>query len=1394
MNNQAGDAGINIFEQISQICREFRKLLVDGQTPRIEIYLARIMENGRETLFSNLLEVEVNFRQRKSERLDSDEYVRRFPQYAKQIRRAFFEPTMGSMDSSDSTDGETRAVKNAASPMDTPTFDSPAANRLGDYELVRELGRGGMGVVYEARHTKTGNRVALKTLPTGHDGQELNADRLHRFRKEFRSLSEINHPNLVGMQSLEVDGAQWFFTMDLIEGEDFLSFVRPQDVLDESRLRDALKQLARGIMALHQRRIIHRDLKPSNVLVERHGRVAILDFGLVAEMQKVTDVTQTRSAMFAGTPRYAAPEQMLGQRSEASDWYALGVMLYESLTGELPFAAKNPMELLRLKHEQNPPSLSGRADLPSDMAELVDGLLKRVPTERLSSAVIGARLQLADETRAHSSTGTAGSTGSSGSMADEDEPNFLEPQEEEIVLIGRETQLAQLEEARQEMLRTRQPVVVWVTGLSGEGKSSLVEKFLGPLRRGTEMLVLSGRCYDRESVPFKVIDSFIEPLVRFLRSQKAAILEQLLPPDIEMLAQLFPVLGRVPPIANRRGRKISGLDDKQLRNLAFAALRDLMTNIARTTPLVIHVDDLQWGDADSAAVMVSLLNPPNAPSALLLGSFRSDEMDDSPFLREWNQRISGRHEWMATRNIMVEPLTEAQCLKFLHQRFAAIGEAVNQGANELFKNTRGNPYFLEQLIEGFDADSGSFKSIPLAQVVENRLRNCPQGARELLEVIAIAGKAVSVSEVSTVAGHRSPAIAAITHMRSERLVRLIGSKVDQLVDTYHDKIREAVLAGMETTAREQWHRQFADVIEESCLPPLTGRPADREQATAARVFDLAHHCFASNDPRAFGYQLRAGEISLGAGAMEAALDHLQKAGERKPESIDKATEFRLRFLTAKAKANCHQYSEANADFNSALEFATTRLNRAKCHQQLSEIHWKRSEYAESQRCLCLGFEEFGIRLPQTLFQKLCAGFSSMVTFHFVPARLYFKLKNFSPEELDLLSRMYGNLHTTLGQLDVSVFLLTNIRGAVVAKVSEDTTLKSIIYTQYASTLQFAGVPWFPRRLMRWANTYSAQLADLPDQASAYQGVYHYSRGELEAAMRAFVQAESGLIRSGDYLYWGCPHFLWHVWSIRGNASKVVHYSRREHKVALASGDRIVLAYSEYGQAEGFARQGRTDEALVLANSALETLDSLKAFALCIAQVQLARVLLQIGEYENARRHLGKAIRMYLRLVFNELTFPALPLYVDASVSPNWCKRTQQVIRSSIPLRVRLCAQVARILCGLFPNHRPATYRASGRLAVAKGKTRKAIKYFDKAIAAAEKIGAEYELARSLIDKSMLDHPQATADRQCGLDLLESLGCVLPDAEVEYLGLDRAAHHARAAEARVRHEAELEAGK
>ena len=277
------------------------------------------------------------------------------------------------------------------------------------------------------------------------------------------------------MQTLEVDCNQWFFTMDLVEGVDFLDYVRPGGKLDEQRLRSSLQQLVRGIVALHEQRILHRDLKPSNVLVSQDGRLSILDFGLAAELQQAADQTASmQSRHFAGTPRYAAPEQAFGERSGATDWYALGTMLYEALLGEAPYRG-TASELLIRKQNEDAPALTSRDDLPQDLATLVDQLLRRKPQERPDAAAICDALGIVDDSVSHEP--------SDSSLASPESHS-------ESLLVGRETQLAELRGAYENLSATREPTVVFISGRSGEGKTSLVEKFLTPLRQDGEVLVL----------------------------------------------------------------------------------------------------------------------------------------------------------------------------------------------------------------------------------------------------------------------------------------------------------------------------------------------------------------------------------------------------------------------------------------------------------------------------------------------------------------------------------------------------------------------------------------------------------------------------------------------------------------------------------------------------------------------------------------------------------------------------------------------------------------------------------------------------------------------------------------------------------------------------------------
>ncbi|RMH40022.1 MAG: serine/threonine protein kinase, partial [Deltaproteobacteria bacterium] len=283
------------------------------------------------------------------------------------------------------------------------------ASADGRFQLRARLGEGGMGVVYEAFDTELSTSVAIKTLRT------LTGDALARFKHEFRVARAFAHPNIVRLGELFEQDGEWFFTMELVDGCDFLEHVRPGSThrlavtpglapdappapagqtapgtLDEARLRDALIQLARGLGALHSAGIVHRDLKPSNVRLTRDGRLVLLDFGLVAAV----DGGSRRADRVVGTAAYMAPEQAAGRGAvPASDWYAVGVMTYEALTGTLPLDGTS-LEMLIAK--QTGDRIARPRDVapgvPVDLDRLCMDLLDPDPAARPGAADVLRRL------------------------------------------------------------------------------------------------------------------------------------------------------------------------------------------------------------------------------------------------------------------------------------------------------------------------------------------------------------------------------------------------------------------------------------------------------------------------------------------------------------------------------------------------------------------------------------------------------------------------------------------------------------------------------------------------------------------------------------------------------------------------------------------------------------------------------------------------------------------------------------------------------------------------------------------------------------------------------------------------------------------------------------------
>ncbi len=274
------------------------------------------------------------------------------------------------------------------SPLSSFAEHVPALNpgdKLGTFEIVALIGRGGMGEVYRARDLRLKREVAIKTLPPGFPGDR---DRVARFEREARAASALNHPNIVSVYDIGQDGSVSFIVSELVDGET-LSRLIERGPLSMKKLTEVGTQICDGLAAAHAAGVVHRDLKPGNIMVTRDGRVKILDFGLArqdrAHSADSTTLEVSHPGMIMGTPGYMSPEQVRGEPTDArSDIFSLGVILYEMAAGKPAFKGTSSVEVMNsiLKHDASElPAAS-----PPTLDRIVRRCLEKQPARRFQSA------------------------------------------------------------------------------------------------------------------------------------------------------------------------------------------------------------------------------------------------------------------------------------------------------------------------------------------------------------------------------------------------------------------------------------------------------------------------------------------------------------------------------------------------------------------------------------------------------------------------------------------------------------------------------------------------------------------------------------------------------------------------------------------------------------------------------------------------------------------------------------------------------------------------------------------------------------------------------------------------------------------------------------------------
>jgi hypothetical protein len=551
--------------------------------------------------------------------------------------------------------------------------------------------------VYRVFDPVNRREVALKVLKFSYPRA------LHYFKREFRAVARLTHPNLVELHDLHHDGERYFYTMELVDGVDFYVYVNGHNrlVTDPkvlarpdrlARVRNGIVGLLRALAYLHEHGCIHRDIKPSNVLVDREGEVRLVDFGIVKELLP-GGVGQSLSQVF-GTSTYFSPEQSLGSSvTSATDLYAVGVVLYELLAGTPPFDGDSA-EVAIAHRTQAPPPLGDRnPDLPRDLVRVCMELLSKAPEDRPSAR---EALELLNAP--------------------------LDTDSGEVEFVGRREARKVLHRSL-ERVRSGRGRIIMLEGPSGSGKTTLVEAFAQEARL-FGAACFTGTCVHRDHVAFRGLDTAVERIAEAYRKQSARILRKMPEGERASLLRGFTFLAELLPT------HLHGEPDPEIS--AGLGLQSLLRALSEKRLLILVVEQLHLADAATLDAIEILQRGGGLPPVLFVFTYRQEAV-----------RPNGRHAAFldllkahpGTETIELPPFSLEETRLFVRHH---LGAAAGWVTEHVHRETKGVPLFVHSLVTHIrthpQATPPSFESMVLSQISA-----LPEPAQRVLAAVCLAG-------------------------------------------------------------------------------------------------------------------------------------------------------------------------------------------------------------------------------------------------------------------------------------------------------------------------------------------------------------------------------------------------------------------------------------------------------------------------------------------------------------------------------------------------------------------------------------------------------------------------------------------------------------------------------
>ncbi len=762
--------------------------------------------------------------------------------------------------------------------------DRPVANppsppeRFGPYRVVGVLGRGAMGVVYEGLHQTSGRSVAIKTVAS--PSPKL----LAAMRQEIAFLERQQHPGIVTIfENGVVDGDPWY-AMELLRGatlEDFnrglwqgrssvaraepmIRLASPQPPAAGGRLDEVLAlfvRMAAPLGFIHRAGIVHCDLKPANIFICGGGQPVLMDFGLLSRAGGAIGRESLEvGGHLRGTLPYLSPELIRGQIPDArADLYALGCILYESVTGRPPFVAKTANGFLEAHlHDDPEPASRLVAGVPPELDQLLAGLLAKRPAERIGDVDVAAerltRLIRDPDARPRSPRPSM--------------PALFRPR-----MVGRDEVIERIHALRADALNGHGHLLL-ISGESGIGKTFLASEIAQRAARA-RFEVVTGECVPvapTEQGGREIVGAALEPFRKLLqhaadRCRDAGYDSRIRlfgsERTIRLLARYEPALAHLLGPAGEED--LAPLPPTAERERVLQALTDVLERVAEDAPLLLIIDDLQWADDLSLAFLESLSADVFATRRLLvLGLYRSEET--SKALSD----LEGKNDVQSFR---LERL-DSSALTVM------VGDLLSDSPPAMFVETlaahsEGNPFFVAEYLRAAASEgrlertaagwrlpvaTGEGPSVyadwPLPQslqaLLERRLSSLTPTAQRLAEAAAVLGREQRIAMLTAIVGNTPEEVTRVIDEMVERQVAQRTSK--ESLRFLHDKTREAAYARLEPDRRRALHLAAANVIEVSYAA---------SSELPAHYAELAYHLQRGGDAgRAVDYFEKAGEHAL----------------------------------------------------------------------------------------------------------------------------------------------------------------------------------------------------------------------------------------------------------------------------------------------------------------------------------------------------------------------------------------------------------------------------------------------------------------------------------------------------------------------------------------------------